>query len=217
MNFEKKLEEAQWQEESIKISLWRKVFFWWTIDSKLVKSIELRDWIKEEVNYHFLIKDYAVSNKSELVLLAQKLQGAKPYITIYNIEKWVYQNIIYITDKKQHGVVEKWQSAEETLLRRMGDCEDHMTLIHVLLRLAGIPSTRIYSCIGDANKSGNINHYWLLFWDTGSLENPRNRWVRLDTTYRQQVVPIHKKDEYKQGDMKIYYRFNENGVWRFTE
>ena len=64
------------------------------------------------------------------------------------IRDWVAANIEYKTDEEQWSVNEYWQSPEETLSLRTGDCEDFAILLCTLLRAYGIGEEQIYVAVG---------------------------------------------------------------------
>ena len=86
----------------------------------------------------------------------QDVLGAPPYelsqVGFDNIRDWVAANIEYKTDEEQWGVDEYWQTPEETLSLRTGDCEDFAILLCTLLRAYGIDEERVYVAIGVDNK-----------------------------------------------------------------
>lgn len=61
------------------------------------------------------------------------------------IESWVKANIKYNSDEKLHGEQDYWQTPEETMVLRQGDCEDYAFLNQELLRRINIES--IILCI----------------------------------------------------------------------
>ncbi len=68
------------------------------------------------------------------------------------IRDWVAYNIEYKLDEDVHGVTDYWQTPEETLDLRTGDCEDFAILLCTLLRAYGIGKEHIYIAIGVDNK-----------------------------------------------------------------
>lgn len=64
------------------------------------------------------------------------------------IRDWVSTNIEYKTDEEQWGVDEYWQTPQETLSLRTGDCEDFAILLCTLLRAYGIGEEQIYVAVG---------------------------------------------------------------------
>jgi hypothetical protein len=68
------------------------------------------------------------------------------------IRDWVAANIDYKTDEERWGIEEYWQTPEETLSLRTGDCEDFAILLCTLLRAYGIDEEYIYVAIGVDDK-----------------------------------------------------------------
>jgi hypothetical protein len=64
------------------------------------------------------------------------------------IRDWVAANIEYKNDEEQWGVDEYWQTPDETLSLRTGDCEDFAILLCTLLRAYGIGEEQIYVALG---------------------------------------------------------------------
>ena len=64
-----------------------------------------------------------------------------------DIRSWVADNIAYESDKEQWGK-DHWQTPEETLFYRTGDCEDFSILLCSLLRAYGIDAQRVYVALG---------------------------------------------------------------------
>jgi transglutaminase-like putative cysteine protease len=62
---------------------------------------------------------------------------------MYEIEKWVIENIQYTSDKKQFNMMERWTLPYETLQRRRGDCEDGAILLIAFAATAGVPTERL--------------------------------------------------------------------------
>lgn len=57
---------------------------------------------------------------------------------------WVRENITYTRD-----VGDNWQTPNETLVRKAGDCEDFCILMRALLINAGFDSSKIWMMIGN--------------------------------------------------------------------
>ncbi len=67
---------------------------------------------------------------------------------IQEIFKRVNKNFKYISDQKQHGVIEDWRMPEDVDHVR-GDCDDFALACRMLLREAGIPTRLIICKTGD--------------------------------------------------------------------
>jgi transglutaminase-like putative cysteine protease len=64
-----------------------------------------------------------------------------------DIRDWVATNIDYMSDEKRWGK-DYWQTPEETLSYRTGDCEDFSILLCSLLRAYGIDAEQVYVALG---------------------------------------------------------------------
>jgi hypothetical protein len=76
-----------------------------------------------------------------------------------DIRDWVAINVEYMSDEKRWGK-DYWQTPEETLTYRTGDCEDFSILLCSLLRTYGIDSEQVYVALGVDN--GKDGHAFLL-------------------------------------------------------
>jgi predicted transglutaminase-like cysteine proteinase len=89
--------------------------------------------------------------------------GDPPYelsqVGFDDIRDWVATNIDYVSDEKRWGK-DYWQTPEETLSYRTGDCEDFSILLCSLLRTYGIDAERVYVALGVVN--GKDGHAFLL-------------------------------------------------------
>ena len=71
------------------------------------------------------------------------------------IRDWVADNIDYKSDEEPWGG-DYWQTPEETLSYRTGDCEDFSILLCSLLRAYGIAAERVYVTLGvDGSDDGH--------------------------------------------------------------
>lgn len=177
---------------------WFSTALLWVIDSKFRTMKYVDNFLQEQID----------NPSKEIVDMAQALRLNNPYKTVAYIENWVYGHLTYVTDLKAQGMSEKWSTALETFKSRKDDCEGQNGLIYVLCRLAGIPASNLYCCVGDT--SGGY-HFWVIFFDS-----ERNRFVKLDTTIYPEIKDhIKDKETFKFGTTykKIDYLFNETGVW----
>ncbi|MEW5894465.1 MAG: transglutaminase-like domain-containing protein [Candidatus Omnitrophota bacterium] len=71
-----------------------------------------------------------------------KLKNAK------EIMNWLKRNIKYQSDLKVHGQESYWQTPEETMVLRTGDCEDFAFLAQAMLKQIGVDSTVISVVFG---------------------------------------------------------------------
>ncbi len=89
----------------------------------------------------------------------QNIIGDPPYtpsqLGFDDIRGWVADSIAYESDEKRWGR-DYWQTPEETLSYRTGDCEDFSILLCSLLRAYGIDAQRVYVALGvDGENDGH--------------------------------------------------------------
>lgn len=85
--------------------------------------------------------------------------GNEPYessqLGFDEIRDWVALNIEYTSDEKRWGK-DYWQTPEETLTYRTGDCEDFAILLCSFLRAYGIDAARVFVALGvDDSEDGH--------------------------------------------------------------
>lgn len=105
-------------------------------------------------------KDLITVDNQLVIEHLQGIVGEPPYEPTKSgfdaIRNWVANNISYKLDEEQWGVIEYWQTPEETLSLRTGDCEDYAILLCTLLRAYGIDEEQVYVTIGvDAEGYGH--------------------------------------------------------------
>jgi predicted transglutaminase-like cysteine proteinase len=100
----------------------------------------------------FLFQSYVTPHCQAVQETLYDVLGPPPYEpsqTGFNeIRDWVADNIDYQSDEEQWGE-DYWQSSEETLLLRTGDCEDFSVLLCSLLRAYGIDAQQVFVALGD--------------------------------------------------------------------
>lgn len=57
------------------------------------------------------------------------------------VNRWVNGEIAYVSDQQNYGQSDVWATAEQTLARGKGDCEDFAILKMQMLRAAGVPTS----------------------------------------------------------------------------
>lgn len=174
-----------------------KKFIMWCINSKYRKSVRLHKWLKEQVE----------NAPSHIKSLALYLKGSNNDITIINILKWVHKYIKYKSDNVVWDMNEYWQTANETIIKSTGDCEDGTVLIYILARLAGIPEYQILCACGDVVGGGHA--YCIYSADYDGIDKI------IDWCYWYDSIGIVKR-KYAYTDkryIKEWFRFNENGTY----
>jgi transglutaminase-like putative cysteine protease len=164
----------------------------YVLDRNTRIAVSLVPWLEQQVSQpdHLLVEaakeaTKSVGNKENYDMLALACL------------KYVKNNVTYITDDKKWKVVERWQTAIETLTTKTGDCEDGAILIFVLCRLSGIPSNRLLIMCGDVTGGG---HCYLGY---KPMEYPLN-WVFLDWCYWTTLKGIDARPKFYIQDQIIY-------------
>ena len=104
-------------------------------------------------------KSYIMPECQAVKETLQNVIGDPPYtpsqLGFDDIRAWVADNIAYESDKEQWGK-DYWQTPEETLSYRTGDCEDFSILLCSFLRAYGIDAQRVYVALGvDGENDGH--------------------------------------------------------------
>lgn len=84
------------------------------------------------------------------------------------IAKWLKKNIKYQSDPKAHGERDYWQTPEETMVLRTGDCEDFAFLAQAMLKQVGIDST-VITVLYRGGFSGEKGHALCVY----PIKNPK--------------------------------------------
>jgi hypothetical protein len=91
------------------------------------------------------------------------------------IQQWVYRNITYVSDTI-HGRRDEWQTPEQTLVWRTGDCDDKAILALEIAHRSGFETSLM---LGYDHKaySGTTGHAW----------------VKIDGTEHDPTAPSHSQ------------------------
>jgi len=113
------------------------------------------------------------------------------------IRDWVAANIEYKTDEEQWGVDEYWQTPEETLSLRTGDCEDFAILLCTLLRAYRIGEEQIYVALGLGN-DGYGHAFLIENWYLGG------EWRAIEPQVETQTFPPGRRfKDYSLTDFRL--------------
>lgn len=115
------------------------------------------------------------SDADEIMEAAEKITGTEknPVLKARKLLSWVYNNI----DKRP---VVSVPSALEVLETRVGDCNEHATLLTALLRASGIPARLSVGLVY------NRGHFYYHAWTEAYL----GRWISMDATLNQMPVDV---------------------------
>lgn len=191
---------------------WFKSSVDWMIDYKTRRKVKLTKFLKDQLE-----------NPNEKILKIirdNKLNTGKYETRIIKCLRWVTQNIIYGSDVCVWGVSEYWATYDQTIMKRLGDCDDMNSLIYIMARLAGIPSYLLECAIGSTKSGG---HYWTMFYSPSA--GKMGTYYTIDATYYPSYMAIyynektekHFRPPFKYSEdryRKIWYLFNENYCWK---
>lgn len=125
------------------------------INSDFRKATLLKNWIEKQLsNPDKSVQDFADTITSHNSFDKQALA----------VLQTVRNAVTYKSDKEVWSMSEYWATAEETLQKREGDCDDGAILAYVLCRLKGIPADRLYLFAGnvwDPFRNKEAGHCWL--------------------------------------------------------
>lgn len=80
---------------------------------------------------------------------------------LQRVNQWVNDRIAYVNDERNYRLGDVWATAEETIIRGSGDCEDFAILKMQLLRAAGIDGDRL-KLVLLRDLAANADHAFLL-------------------------------------------------------
>jgi len=104
------------------------------------------------------IKSYITPECPWVEEALRDILGDPPYETskhgFDDIRDWVFYDIDYMCDEERWGQ-DYWQTPEETLFYRTGDCEDFSTLLCSLLIAYGIDAEQVCVVIGADDEEGH--------------------------------------------------------------
>ncbi|ABF54463.1 transglutaminase-like cysteine peptidase [Sphingopyxis alaskensis] len=108
---------------------------------------------------------------------ANALSGLSETELLARVNQWVNREIAYVGDDRNYRRRDFWATADETLARGSGDCEDFAILKMQMLRAAGIDANRM-KLVLLRDLAANADHAFLLV-DTGGgklvLDNVTDR------------------------------------------
>ncbi|MBI5539675.1 MAG: transglutaminase domain-containing protein [Bacteroidia bacterium] len=120
-------------------------------------------------NNRYYYNDYITPSNKDVIAIVHQLSGNQ----IESCFNYVSLNIEYVIDKQQYGFDEYWAFPEETISRRMGDCEDTSFLLASLLLASGINQNYIRVVIGFLHRKG---HAWV------EVDTSDYGWLILEST-----------------------------------
>lgn len=80
---------------------------------------------------------------------------------LQRVNQWVNRRIAYVNDDRNYGTRDHWATADQTLARGKGDCEDFAILKMHMLRAAGVDASRM-KLVLLRDLAANADHAFLL-------------------------------------------------------
>jgi len=172
-------------------------------------------FIPEFGNYSLDVRNfYTNENAKELVEIVKDWIGLEDDEKAMKCQKWVIDNIKYVSDKTQYGINEYWCYPSEILKTKKGDCDDGAILMANLMLASGIPYWKIRLTAGwvgtDIEKQEG-HAYVTYFCDD------LDYWVAMDWCYYPETTPVNTRPDYK--DSQIYHNvwFSWNKYYAFSK
>ena len=132
-------------------------------------------------------------------------------------QKWVKNNIGYVSDSIQYKHTEYWADALETLKNKRGDCDDGAILMANLAVAAGIPYWRVRVTAGDVPEGG---HAYLTYLPDDELKKPvgEQDWKVADWCYYPNIQPFNERPNYKDDEKyysdQVWFSFNSKHAFK---
>jgi len=139
---------------------YRRPFLWsifmYMIDHRTRKIVNIQRWLKQQ------LKDS--ENNEEMLKIINNCRKRTDDQTVISLLSWVIDNITYMKDSERYKSPEVWQTPEETLLLKSGDCEDFSILLLCLMRLADIEPNRVQLVAGNVEYNNRVEgHAYLVY------------------------------------------------------
>jgi predicted transglutaminase-like cysteine proteinase len=122
-------------------------------------------------------------------------------VKMEKIQRWVVDNIEYMTDEEQYGFSELWVPPVMLLITQKGDCEDGAFLIMSLGLNAGVDpaNLRMFGGFVDAGQGApSGSHGWVAY-----RRDSDNEWVALDYSYFPDLRPMGDRIPLKNDDKYV--------------
>ena len=178
------------------------IVFSWIINWETRKSVNLRSYIREQLQ-NPVLDQIIVEHLLDTDDLTNKQKVRK-------VLKLVRNNIIYRTDNLMWDVDEYWQTPSETWISGRGDCEDGAILIYCLLHKIGVPDRLIRIACGDVIGGG---HCYVVFRsDEDALEYPVDWCYWYNDSYLMRS-PYVKRKQYNYS-LTEWFSFNKENVYK---
>lgn len=113
------------------------------------------------------------------------------------IEKWVQENIKYVSDMKLYGKEDASYLPAVTIRKGQADCEDGAFLTQALAAYAGIPLDRVRTLFGQfGTREGVKGHAWTIY-----KRECDNEWVVTDWTDNRNKPILSARTPYSKDNL----------------
>lgn len=144
--------------------------------------------------------------------------------TAYACQKYVVENMKYISDDEKDYCPEFWMFPFESIASKMGDCEDGAILMASLMINAGIPAYRVKVCAGTVQPEPTAplgGHAYCIF--LADRKDGTQAWEVHDWCYYEDTdvmtgeKPLLKEGGYNGCYKDIWFSFNNEYSWSNVE
>ena len=150
------------------LGLQDEIGYWQSYANSKVEWSNPENWNKYVGNYQiitglqFPANTCIIINDRTIKQQAVRLLGNDIKETADNVEKWVYDYVVYYSDDRNNfhlGFIEWWQQASMTFAEKKGDCDDKALLFHSIMHVLGY-GDKIVTCAGTCKfpGQGDVGH-----------------------------------------------------------
>ncbi|MHA1868738.1 MAG: transglutaminase-like domain-containing protein [Candidatus Heimdallarchaeaceae archaeon] len=169
-------------------------------------------YIPNKGKYKVDLRNFFInSNSDELQNIVKSMKEKSDDKKAVFCQKWVKDNIRYVSDKIQFGIPEYWEYPQETLYTKKGDCDDGAILMANLMLASGIPYWKIRLNAGNVydKKGKNLGgHCWVNYY-----YEKEDKWVTMDWCFYPNLVSLRErpnyKDEFIYGNGIVWFSWNQ--------
>lgn len=124
---------------------WGEKFIQWITDSNYRQAVSMKSWLEEQLN----------NPSAVLTSFAKGVpDGNTMEELMIHVLSSVQATMKYVSDNQDpfdHYAQDYWETGEQALTWKEGDCEDGAVLIYLTARLKGVPASRLMLYCGYVN------------------------------------------------------------------
>lgn len=129
------------------------------------------------------------------------------------IARFIWRHFRFTSDQTHFGVEERWQSPDELLATRQGDCEDFALFAHEILKRQGIPSFLINVYGGGQahtvclfKKAGRFHVIDGTSFNSYSAQNLKEIFSKIDPFWKQAAIVGFSETTHRGKILKSFER-----------